>query len=226
MSPVFFFTHFLLRIFASESARRKFIVLATMFYGRIFFYFFFAIVRVKGLENIPKRRRDILIVANHQSNMDILLINGYYPVLKGYIAKKSLGGIFILRTWMKAMGCFFLDRESVKSGMEAMKWAMAKIKDNHPMIVFPEGHRSKGGPIADFAPGAMKMATIPGALIQPISIEGTYKCLEKLGSFPARITMTIHPVIDTKGLSKAEKSALPATLKEIIKSGVDPYIER
>jgi 1-acyl-sn-glycerol-3-phosphate acyltransferase len=224
MSPIVFFTNFLIRIVGGESARRKFIALASIFYGRVFFYFAFAVIKVHGLENIPKDRRDILIVANHQSNMDILLLNGYYPLLKGYIAKKSLGGIFILRTWMKALGCFFLDRESVKSGMQAMKWAMAQIKDNHPMVVFPEGHRSKGGPMADFAPGAMKMATIPGSLIQPVSIEGTYKCLEKLGKFPVRITMTIHPVIDTKQLSKAEKQQLPVILKNIVKSGVDPYI--
>jgi len=180
-------------------------------------------MRVIGLENIPQNRRDILLVANHQSNMDILLVLGYIPFIKGFVAKKSLGEIFLLRTWMKIIGCFFLDRLNIRSGMEAMKFTIDKIKSNHPMVVFPEGHRSKGGPMGQFKKGSMKMATLPGAIILPLVIEGTYSTLEKPHSFPPKVTLEVLPPIDTALLSKEEKDELHIRLETQIREKVEKH---
>ena len=47
------------------------------------------------------------------------------------------------------------------------------------MIIFPEGHRSKGQGLLPFHPGSLKLATQANAVIVPVAINGSYDVFEK-----------------------------------------------
>ena len=63
---------------------------------------------VKGLENIPSDRA-VLYVGNHRSYFDILVGYMTVPGLTGFVAKKEMLKIPLLRTWMQRVNCLFLD---------------------------------------------------------------------------------------------------------------------
>jgi len=176
-------------------------------------------ITVIGKENIPIDKTS-LFVANHQSNFDIPLIISSIDVPKGFIAKKELEKVPIINTWMKYINCIFMDRSNLRKSAEAIVQGTKLLKSGYSMVIFPEGTRSKGGPIKNFKAGSFKLATKSGSLIVPVTINGTYKLLEanknKIKS--ADIEIVIHPAIDPKKLDKDQLDKLNETVFNIVRS--------
>ena len=85
-------------------------------------------VTVKGAENIPEDTA-VLYVGNHRSYFDILAGYTTVPTLLGFVAKKEMEKIPLLRTWMVNVNCLFLDRKNIKVGSyENTVKALERIK--------------------------------------------------------------------------------------------------
>jgi len=176
-------------------------------------------IEVEGLENIPETRR-ICVVANHEALADILTLLAIIPFPIGFIAKKELLRIPFLGIWMKQVGCFFIDRKSLRSGMDAILGGVRSIKNDHPMVIFPEGTRSRGQGMKDFKKGSLKLATKAEALILPVSIRGTYHFFEEKGHLQrARIQVRIHEPLETAGLDTEAQKVLADKVTGIIRQG-------
>mgnify|MGYP002712102285 CR=1 FL=1 len=76
-------------------------------------------VKAEGLENIPKDRA-VLYVGNHRSYFDIITSYRLLPGITGYVAKKEMAKIPLLRLWMRYIHCLFLDRSNVKEGLKTI----------------------------------------------------------------------------------------------------------
>lgn len=63
-------------------------------------------VKAEGLENIPKDRA-VLYVGNHRSYFDIITSYRLLPGITGYVAKKEMANIPLLRLWMRYIHCLF-----------------------------------------------------------------------------------------------------------------------
>ena len=175
---------------------------------------------LKGAENIPEGA--VLFVSNHQSNIDVLLFLHFIRKPKGYISKSELEKIPLLRTWMKHLQCVFMNRSDIKHSLKAILAGIEILKSGHSMVVFPEGTRSKSNEMGDFKPGSFKLATKSLVPIVPVTISGSYKALEanKNKIKPTHVTMTIHPPIHVKDLSKEDLATLPTDVKAIIQSAL------
>ncbi|WP_037571220.1 lysophospholipid acyltransferase family protein [Spirochaeta cellobiosiphila] len=181
-------------------------------------------VLVEGLDNIPNDR-NICIVSNHEALADILTLLAIIPFPIGFIAKKELLKIPFLNIWMKQIGCFFIDRKSLRSGMDAILGGVRSIKNEHPMVIFPEGTRSRGKGIKDFKQGSLKLATKAEAVILPISLVGTYKFFEELGHVQGcKIKVRIHQPIETKSLDSEQLKTLASEVGAIIKKGYEALL--
>ena len=92
---------------------------------------------VKGLENIPDM--PVLYVGNHRSYFDI--VTGYIvvPGQTGFIAKKEMEKIPLLRDWMRNVNCLFLDRKDIKAGLKTILEGIEKVKGGSSIWIFPEG---------------------------------------------------------------------------------------
>lgn len=176
-------------------------------------------VTVIGEENIPKDKT-ILFVSNHQGNFDIPLLMSSIDVPKGFIAKKELETWPIISTWMKYLNCIFMDRSNLRKSAQAIIQGTKLLKDGYSMVIFPEGTRSKGGPIKDFKAGSFKLATKSKCLIIPVTINGTYKLLEANNNRvkAANVELVIHPAIDVTKLEKEELENLNETVHSIVSS--------
>ena len=174
-------------------------------------------ITVIGEENLPKDQT-VLFVANHQSNFDIPLLMSSINVPKGFIAKKELEKWPMISTWMKYIKCIFMDRSNLRKSAEAIVEGTKLLRGGYSMVIFPEGTRSKGGPIGDFKAGSFKLATKSKCPIVPVTIDGTYKLLEANNNWikSADVRLIIHPPIDVTSLSKEESDILHNTVRSII----------
>ncbi|NLX90923.1 MAG: 1-acyl-sn-glycerol-3-phosphate acyltransferase [Firmicutes bacterium] len=209
---------FFLDLFGRKNLSRKLASKIASLWARILLRSCGTKVEVRGLENLP-RTNNLCFVSNHQSHIDILLILGFIPKGMGFIAKVELLKVPLLNLGMKKINCIFLDRKNIRQAVTAINRGADNIKAGIPMVIFPEGKRSKERKMNKFLPGSLKMALLSGAVIVPLTVDGTYKVLEeKYRINPSTVRLTIHPAIDTAELSPEEKKKLHHTLWETIAS--------
>ena len=135
---------------------------------------------VKGLENIPDM--PVLYVGNHRSYFDI--VTGYIvvPGQTGFIAKKEMEKIPLLREWMRNVNCLFLDRKDIKAGLKTILEGIEKVKGGSSVWIFPEGTRCKAKDPAELLPfkeGSLKIAEKSGCPVIPVAITGTDDVFER-----------------------------------------------
>ena len=176
-------------------------------------------VEVCGTEHLPKNC-NVVFISNHQGNFDIPLLMGYIDIPKGFIAKVEAKKIPIVVKWMELIHCVFMDRSTLKGSAGAIIEGIKVLKAGHSLVIFPEGTRSKGDHMGEFKSASFKLATKPGIPIVPITIDGSYKIMEQHHNKikPAQVKITIHPIIETKGLDKETLEALPHRVERIIAS--------
>ena len=85
---------------------------------------------VIGEENISEG--PVLYIGNHRSFFDIVITYARCKNLTGYIAKKEMLSIPLLRTWMKRLYCLFLDRENPKEGLCKTRYFHLHLPGRHP----------------------------------------------------------------------------------------------
>lgn len=173
-------------------------------------------VEVTGVHHIPEG--PVLFASNHEGNFDIPVLIGAIDKPFGFIAKIETKKVPILRSWMEMINCVFLDRSNrEKAAMSIMNGAEL-LKKGHSLVIFPEGTRSKGGPIGLFKAGGFRLAVESGVPIVPVSIEGTADVFEKNGRLvkPARIKLTICPPVYNKDYKDKDLITIAGNVRDII----------
>lgn len=179
-------------------------------------------VDVIGQKNIGER--NYLFVSNHQGIFDPLVMLAYIDKSMGFIAKKELLKVPVIREGMKKIHCVFMDRENMRESVKAIARGIDNLKNEYSMVVFPEGTISKCHKMLDFKKGSFKLAIKSGVSIIPVAIDGSYRIFEgcKYKIFaPAGVKMVIDKPIDVKLLSAKQKRSLPLMVKSIIEKNLN-----
>lgn len=173
---------------------------------------------VIGAENIPKDTA-VLYVGNHRSNLDILIPYKYFNTPTGYVAKKEIDKIPVLRTWMRYIKCLFLDRSNIKEGLKTILTGIENVKNGYSMVIFPEGTRSKEDEILPFKEGSLKIAEKSGCPIIPVTQNNTSAILEDHAPFfkKAHTVLEFGKPIIISELAPEDKKFLGAYCQNIIK---------
>lgn len=170
---------------------------------------------VKGLNNIPEG--PCLFVANHQAIFDAFLMVGFINKPFGFIAKKEIENIPLVKSWLRDMNTVFMDREDVRESIKSINTGIETLKSGYSMAIFPEGTRSLKSEMGEFKKGSMKLALKAGIPIVPITIDGTYRVLEVGKKVSGHtIKMVVHKPIYVDKLSKEEQSELSIIVHQII----------
>ena len=74
---------------------------------------------------------------NHRSYFDILVGYMTVPGLTGFVAKKEMLKIPLLRTWMQRVNCLFLDRVDIKEGLKTILEGIEKMNAGVSIWIFP-----------------------------------------------------------------------------------------
>jgi 1-acyl-sn-glycerol-3-phosphate acyltransferase len=172
---------------------------------------------VEGLEHIPKEG-GVCFVSNHGSIFDIILALAYIGRPFGFIAKKELLFIPFINMWISGLGGLFIDRGHPRKALKTINEGVRRLKAGGGVLVFPEGHRSKGGELLPFHPGSFKLATQAAVPIVPIAIAGSYEVFEKYGRVhPCPVRLVFCEPVNTAEIPQAErKQFLAEKVREII----------
>lgn len=154
-------------------------------------------IKVEGRE---KARRDTtyVIISNHQSILDILLINCLRYRFK-WISKIENMKVPVLGWYLRMAKYITVDRGNKESKEEMIEKSFRCLENGNSIMIFPEGTRSLDRQIGFFKRGAFQLAISAKKPILPVLIDGTGGVLPKHGlifSSGHKIRIRVHdPVL-------------------------------
>jgi 1-acyl-sn-glycerol-3-phosphate acyltransferase len=173
---------------------------------------------VRGREHVDTTRSHV-VVANHESNLDIMASFLAVPLPIRFLAKTELFKVPVLSSAMRAIGVVEVDRDA-RSAVHEKVNAQARdlVASGRSLIVYPEGTRSRSGELRAFKKGAFTMAVAGQIPILPVTIHGTHRAWspDRPWVYGGKITVIIDPAIPTEGLARDSVPRLSAQAREII----------
>lgn len=132
--------------------------------------------KVRGVENLPPEGPVILAI-NHVSLWDPIVAASGLPRQVSYMAKEELFSVPLLGGIIRRLGAFPVKRG--QGDMSAIRQALAVLKEDRILGLFPEGTRSKTGEIQKGLPGMVLLMEKSKAPIVPVKVYGTRHILTK-----------------------------------------------
>lgn len=136
-------------------------------------------IHIEGREKAVKGMTYV-IISNHQSLLDILLINCLRYKFK-WISKIENFNIPVIGWYLKMADYIIVDRQNEESKIEMLAKSYNFLKKGISIMIFPEGTRSLNNEIGFFKRGAFQLALQAEVPILPVLIDGTGGILPKHG---------------------------------------------
>ncbi|PLY08226.1 MAG: 1-acyl-sn-glycerol-3-phosphate acyltransferase [Arcobacter sp.] len=119
-----------------------------------------------------------MVIMNHQSLLDIIVIEHIHNRHLAWVGKKEITDLFFFGHIMKAPQMITIDRENKTGLIKLIKEAKDRLSKNRPIAIFPEGTRSQGDNMLSFKAGAAMVANKLNLKVQPLIIINTKKILD------------------------------------------------
>jgi 1-acyl-sn-glycerol-3-phosphate acyltransferase len=136
-------------------------------------------ITVEGREN-ALRKTPYVIISNHQSTLDILILNCLKYRWK-WISKIENRKVPFLSWYMVMAKYIYVDRGNKESKAIMMDQCAENLRKGISVLMFPEGTRSPDREIAPFKLGAFQLALMTDKSILPVVVDGTGGVLPKHG---------------------------------------------
>ena len=179
-------------------------------------------LEVRGLEHIPAKG-PVLILANHQSFLDPILVQAVIPRIVHAMAKSTQFGSPIFRRLLTQLYSFPVRRFEVDP--QAVRHVLRRLADGQAVIIYIEGERSWDGRLQPPRLGTVRVALKAGVPIVPCRIDGAYDAWPRWDRRIKRHRITIEfrePLRLPKLDSKAEREAHLAAAADRIMSALAP----
>ena len=156
-----------------------------------------ATVTVLGRERLRGLSAPFVVVSNHTSHLDAPLIFGALPrKLSRYVAAGAAADYFFDVWWRKGLTALFFNAFPVdRIGLRGRKGlATSLLDDGVPLLLFPEGTRSRTGEMGAFKPGAAALCISRDVPCLPIAILGAAEAMPYGKKWPERGRPRIYVV--------------------------------
>lgn len=162
-------------------------------------------------------RRPYVVVSNHESFADILLIS-HLPWEMKWLSKAELFRVPVLGWMMQLAGDVPVRRGFGPSAVEAMARCRETLARRVSVMIFPEGTRSTSTQMLPFKEGAFRLAVDAGVAILPLALHGTRDALPKHDWRFNRSHATVRVLepVETAGMTADDVPALRDRVRGII----------
>jgi 1-acyl-sn-glycerol-3-phosphate acyltransferase len=178
-------------------------------------------IAIEGREKLPWRGPAVL-VANHLSLLDILVLYALFRPFK-WVSKGELFRVPIVGWTMSINDYVRIWRGDPESVRHMLDHCRRHLERGTPVMLFPEGTRSRDGHLQRFKDGAFRLALDVGCPVFPIAVSGTFEALPKTGlaikqGMRARVQVLDpvrpedHPSVEQ--LREAARAAIASALPE------------
>jgi 1-acyl-sn-glycerol-3-phosphate acyltransferase len=184
-------------------------------------------VRVQGVEHL-KALPSGVYAANHLSALDIPVLYSSLPGQFRIMAKRELFGYPFLGWYLRRSGQIPIVYGDAHASLKSLNRAGDALRKGMPLMVFPEGGRSKTGELQPFMNGAFFVAIRAQLPVVPMAIVGTYERLP-INSFhllPGEVTLVIGEPIPTIGLKLRDMEKLSVRVRQVIADMYDAHAAR
>ncbi len=179
-------------------------------------------VTVRGIDNLPPD--SCVVVANHASYIDGVLLNGYLPAHFGFVIKGEMRDIPIVHFLLRRSGAKFVERNEMTGSTRDARQLVKAAQDGESLGFFPEGTFQLEPGIGRFRAGAF-VAAIKGDMpVVPIAILGSREMMPSKQLLPRRadLVVDILPAIapgdenyaSSRKLAEASRQSILAAMDE------------
>ncbi|WP_324650944.1 lysophospholipid acyltransferase family protein [Georgenia sp. H159] len=144
---------------------------------------------VEGADNVEGLNGPFVLVANHCSHLDTGVLISQLPYrLTKKLAVGAAADYFYSRWWMKAATSLFFNTYPVHragSGGRGKGMSQRLLGSGLPVMLFPEGTRSRDGVMRGFKPGAAVLCMTVGVPCVPVALVGTHDAMPVGRFWPA-----------------------------------------
>ncbi len=163
-------------------------------------------VEVTGMEHYARAGNRVLIVANHASLLDGVLLYAWLPETPTFAINTQAAVKKTYRPFLKFVDLFPMDPANPLSVKSMIKF----LKEDRKAVIFPEGRITTTGVLMKIYEGPGLIADKSGATILPIAIEGTQ--YSPLSYMKGRGKIVLFPKIRLKALAP-EKINIDASIQ-------------
>lgn len=146
-------------------------------------------VSVHGLDEIATLKSPFIAVANHSSHLDAPLIIGALPRRNArYLAAGAAADYFFDVRWRKWLTTLFFNAFAIERNAEGKRSGSSRslVERGVPLLIFPEGGRSKTGEMGRFRSGAAALSIATQVPCLPIALVGASVAMPRGVNWPRR----------------------------------------
>lgn len=176
-------------------------------------------VRVLHPERLEPHE-SFVIISNHESFCDILVLLANLPMQVRFLAKRSVFRVPVLGWSIAAAGFVPVDREERSRGADTVEAALQRLSGGRSLVIFPEETRTRTGDLLPFKRGAAHLALRSGLPILPIALAGTFRVLRR-GSLlitPGPVVMSVGNPIEVTGRTIRDREAVTRAARDQVEA--------
>ncbi|MCU1406913.1 MAG: 1-acyl-sn-glycerol-3-phosphate acyltransferase [Glaciihabitans sp.] len=146
-------------------------------------------VTIIDVDRVKNVKGGFIVVANHSSHLDTPLIMGSLPrKMARYLAAGAAADYFFDVWWRRGLTALFFNAFPVRRVGSSKHSVSARslLLRGIPLLIFPEGTRSKDGQFGPFKPGAAALATACDVPVIPMALIGVHIAHPRGTNWPRR----------------------------------------
>jgi 1-acyl-sn-glycerol-3-phosphate acyltransferase len=176
-------------------------------------------VKVTGMERVDVSKPRVYAVT-HASALDIPILYVHLPFQFRIVFKSELLSYPFVGWHLKRSGQVCINQQNPSASIGAIKSALKSLRRGMPLVIFPEGGRTRDGQLQPFLPGAFFLAIKAQADIVPVALVGTFDLLP-MNTYHIKcqpVEMRVGQPISTAGLSLHDTETVTAKVRAAIEA--------